>query len=122
MRFHPCPECHVAALATPEERGAIHLDCPVCQSGSVFRDARGGYECTECDQRFLIHGTPPQGYGGPLGDLPWWQQPLPVWASSAIVLGATTAFWLLPSGYWAAVVLYTRLCWDAFRHRWPSQR
>lgn len=48
---------------------AIRLPCPVCSFGRIFQDARGGYECTECDARFEVGQQGPWGYGGPGGDL-----------------------------------------------------
>jgi hypothetical protein len=49
----------------------IHIHCPTCKNGWVFQDARGGYECSECDQRFLIDASHPNSYGGPQGPLSW---------------------------------------------------
>lgn len=55
------------------------LDCPRCYPeslggiGVIFQDARGGFECTKCDARFLIDRQPPLGYGGPGGRLAWWE-------------------------------------------------
>lgn len=108
-RRHPCPECGVEALATPEARGAIHLDCPVCQSGSVFQDGRGGYECTECSQRFLIHLPHPNDhYGGPEhvgGPLRWWDRPMTGWQLAGFCGGWLAFLWLVPSPYWSLLFL-----------------
>lgn len=53
----------------------IPIPCPVCPHfGRVFQDARGGFECTECDARFLIGQQSPFGYGGPGGDLTWFER------------------------------------------------
>lgn len=60
------------------------IPCP-CGFGVVFQDARGGYECTACDNRFHIQRDPPQAYGGPSGPLTWVEQ-----ARSVVGL------WLLP--------------------------
>lgn len=59
------------------ERSAegLRAPCPCAGCfGRVFRDARGGYECTECDARFVVGRQPPQGYGGPQGPLSWLEQ------------------------------------------------
>lgn len=54
-----------------------HIPCPWCvayygeRRGWIFQDARGGYECTECDKRFAIDRESPHGYGGPGGPLSW---------------------------------------------------
>ena len=42
--------------------------------GRIFQDARGGFECTDCDARYLIVQDPPNGYGGPLGRLGWFER------------------------------------------------
>lgn len=50
------------------------LACPYCarfSDGRIFQDARGGFECTCCDGRFLIQKESPLGYGGPDGPLSW---------------------------------------------------
>ena len=117
-RLHRCPECDVEALLTPEVKGAIHLDCPVCIYGAVFRDARGGYECSECDQRFLIHSQPPNGYGGPPevtgGPLRWWERPASAWGIFALLVGFGFFLWLLPP--WAWVLVFVLKCfWDDWR-------
>lgn len=62
----------------------MHLHCPVCHHGWVFQDARGGYECTECDARFNIQREFAHGYGGPLGPLGWFDR-LRVHAGRAIL-------------------------------------
>lgn len=54
----PCPCCY------PESLGGV---------GIVFEDARGGFECTKCDARFLIEKQPAMGYAGPGGPLAWWE-------------------------------------------------
>lgn len=105
MPRYRCPECEVLALATPEEKGAVHLECPSCQAGSVFGDARGGFECSACDQRFLIHREPPHGYGGPPGPLPWYRKPLPLWVLGAVVLGTCTGAVLFPGPVWVVMFL-----------------
>lgn len=57
---------------------AAFITCPKCSNGYVFEDARGGFECTSCAQRFLINRDYPHGYGGPAGVLGpfaqfrWW--------------------------------------------------
>lgn len=103
-RRYVCPECDVVALSSPEVKGAIHLDCPVCQAGSVFRDARGGYECSACDQRFLVHETPPAGvYGGPPhagGPLRWWERPWTGWAALTACSLTGLVLCLIPVRYW----------------------
>jgi hypothetical protein len=57
----PCPVCAVMT----EERKAMR------GVGLIFEDARGGFECTCCDARFLIARQAPDGYGGPGGPLSW---------------------------------------------------
>lgn len=56
-------------VLTPE-----FITCPSCTNGYVFEDARGGFECTACTQRFLINRDYPQGYGGPAGTLSAFEQ------------------------------------------------
>lgn len=107
---HPCPECEGRPyLATPEQKGAIHLDCPTCLEGSVFRDGRGGYECSACDQRFLIHQSHPNDhYGGPEhvgGPIRWWERPLPWWGVLGLLGGFCFVLWLLPAPWWPALLL-----------------
>ena len=115
MPLHLCPECDTLSLATPEQRGAIHLDCPVCLQGSVFRDARGGYECSECDQRFLVHEPHPNDpYGGPEhvgGPLRWWEQPTTDWGLLGLCAGFAVVLWLVPVPYWSLFFL-ARLAWE----------
>jgi len=53
--------------------------------------------------------------GGPLS---WRELPLPGWASLALLLLFVLALFLVPTPGWAAVVLFGRLLWDSFRHRW----
>lgn len=52
---------------------AAYLVCPACGDGGVFQDAAGGYECSACDQRFLIQREVVWGYAGPhrQGRLSW---------------------------------------------------
>ena len=108
-RLYPCPECHTGSLATPEQKGAIHLDCPCCQAGRVFRDSRGGYECGSCDQRFLIHAPHRNDpYGGPEsvgGPLRWWERPRPLWAELALLGACGGLLCLLPVRYWSLLFL-----------------
>lgn len=44
---------------------AAHIECPSCGEGWVFQDAAGGFECSVCDQRFLIQREVVWGYAGP---------------------------------------------------------
>ena len=48
--------------------------CEECLAGWVFEDARGGHECSACDQRYLINRDYPLGYGGPGGVLSWFER------------------------------------------------
>lgn len=115
---HPCPECDTRSIATPERKGAIHLDCPVCQKGLVFRDARGGYECSACDQRFLIHQDVPHGYGGPEhvgGPLRWWERPLPLWAGLGLLAGVVVLLWAVPWS-WAPMLVASSF-WNDWRKK-----
>lgn len=70
-----------------------HIPCPVCierygiRGGWVFQDARGGYECTECDARFAIERQPPNAYAGPLGPLSWRERNARMLASLAYAMG-----------------------------------
>lgn len=107
---HLCPECHVLAIATAEQKGAIHLDCPVCQRGTAFRDAQGGFSCTGCRQRFLVHQearTEPER---------WWERPLSWWGLCAVLAVFAGFLWLLPP--WTWVLLFLAKCsWDDRRKK-----
>lgn len=46
----------------------LHCEADGC-TGRIFQDARGGFECTDCDARYLIAQDSPRGYGGPKGPL-----------------------------------------------------
>lgn len=107
---HLCPECDVLALLTREQKGAIHLDCPGCQRGTVFRDAEGGFGCTGCRQRFLVHQetrTTP---------LRWWEQPLSGWGLCAVVAAFGMLLLLLPSWSWV-MLFFAKSSWDAGRKK-----
>ncbi len=118
MRLHLCPECDVVAIATPEDKGAIHLDCPVCQAGSVFADARGGYECSACDQRFLIHQPHPNAlYGGPAhvgGPLRWWEKPRRLSVDLLLLAVFGGLLCMLPVGYWT-LLFFLSLAWEQWQ-------
>lgn len=124
MKLHRCPECQTEALVTPEQKGAIHLDCPVCLCGSVFRDARGGYECTDCDQRFLIHGDSPDGYGGPGGPLRWWERPLTGWGALGILTLLALVVWLARPFFQPLVLclFFWRYWYDEHHRGTPPRR
>lgn len=131
--LHPCPECGTLSIATPEQKGAIHLDCPVCLYGRVFRDARGGYECRSgkrgcdtgspeyfrgrpgCGQRFLVHEPHPNDpYGGPEhvgGPLRWWERPASGWGLLAFLSAFALVLWLVPVPYWSLFFLAS-LAWE----------
>lgn len=51
-------------MTAPREP-AVHIPCPHCGDGWVFQDAAGGFECSACDQRFLIQREVIWGYAGP---------------------------------------------------------
>lgn len=56
-----------------------HIICPECTSklsapGWIFQNARGGFECSCCDARFLFKREHPNGYGGPEGPLGWFER------------------------------------------------
>ena len=107
-RLHPCPECSGVPLVTRERKGSLHLECPVCHCGTVFCDARGGFECSACDQRFLIHHESPYGYGGPEhvgGPLRWWERPATGWQVAGLCAVFALVLWLLPPGTGAVLFL-----------------
>lgn len=123
MRLHRCPECATESLATPEQWGAIHLECPACQIGSVFRDARGGYECSQCDQRFLIHWDSPDGYGGPGGPLRWWEKPLTGKRVVLILCSLVLCAWLYRQAFSTLVLcLFFWRYWYDEHHRGTPPR
>jgi len=110
----------VEALSTPEIRGAIHLDCPSCFSGSVYRDGRGGFECTDCSQRFLVHETHPNDrYGGPEhvgGPLRLWERPLSPLGLAAFLGAFCVVLWAVPVPYWSLLFL-AMLVWEQLRRK-----
>ena len=120
-RLHLCPECDTLSIATAEQKGSIHLDCPVCLYGRVFRDGRGGYECSECDQRFLIHEPHRNDhYGGPEhvgGPLRWWERPATDWGLLGLCAGWAVVLWLVPVPYWSLFFLLC-LAWE----QWVKKR
>lgn len=101
-----CPRCH------PESLGGV---------GVIFQDARGGFECTKCDARFLIARQPPLGYGGPGGRLAWWElhgATLQRWSDGAAGAGGVAlVVWTAAGVVLLALSVLLRFAASGFRYR-----
>lgn len=90
-----------------------HVRCPECiaregaPDGWIFQDARGGFECTVCDARFVFYRDPPHGYGGPRGPLSWLELHA-IWFDRVGWLAIGGA--LVARG-WLGLVLLAAACW-----------
>lgn len=105
-----------------------HISCPECivlhgqRGGWVFQDARGGYECTECDARFAIYRDVPHGYGGPAGPLSWAERNAHWFERASYLLAGSVGGGLACRGHsaaaTAALLFVLQVLFSLAAHRW----
>lgn len=94
----------------PVELPMLRCRRELCDGG-IFQDARGGFECTDCDARYLVVQDPPNGYGGPQGRLGWFERHWQALDRAGMaLLGMTGCLLADGNGLWTLVVGTLALC------------
>lgn len=94
----------------PTELPMLRCRREMCD-GRIFQDARGGFECTDCDARYLVAQDAPNGYGGPSGPLGFLERHwLAIDRAGTALLGMTGCFLAMGNGMWTLITGTLGLC------------